>query len=54
MKNCPKCNGTGTAKSGRNCPACKGEGKVSKETFNAILKIQLTLNSDILQRKLFN
>ena len=39
MKECPKCNGTGTAKSGNNCPACKGQGKVSVERFAELQKI---------------
>ena len=41
MKNCPKCKGQGTAKSGRDCPACQGQGQVSEERFkelHAILK----------------
>jgi RecJ-like exonuclease len=36
MKDCPKCNGNGKARSGRECPACKGVGKVSQERFKEL------------------
>lgn len=40
MKNCPACNGTGSARSGRPCPACEGEGKVTPERYKKITEIR--------------
>lgn len=39
MKNCPKCHGVGTAKSGRECLACKGVGQVSEKRFKELEKV---------------